>query len=246
MSDRKDTRDRDLVTRFNRFERGQHLAVMVLFSILAVTGFPQKFHEGEWAHWLVSAMGGISQVRHLHRLAGGMFAGLAMIHLGSVIAAVLARRSSLAMVPTRKDFQDSVNTLRYYLRSSDQHPQFDRFDYREKFEYWGIVMGGIIMMSTGFVLLFPMQATQWLPGEVVPAAKLAHSNEGMMAFLVVITWHIYNAHFAPEVFPFNKSIFTGKISREHMREHHGLEYARRFPDQSKDRPSEAPEPGKET
>ena len=35
-----------------------------------------------------------------------------------------------------------------------------------------------------------------------------------MAFLVVITWHLYNAHLAPEVFPFNKSIFTGRISRE--------------------------------
>jgi formate dehydrogenase subunit gamma len=236
MSDPK-----DLVVRFNRFERGQHLAVMVLFSVLTVTGFPQKFHETGWAHWLVQSMGGITQMRHLHRLAGGMFAGLAMIHLGSIIAVVLSGRSSLAMVPTRKDFQDTIATLRYYLRQSDEHPQFDRFDYREKFEYWGIVMGGIIMIATGFVLLFPMQATQVLPGEVVPAAKLAHSNEGMMAFLVVITWHIYNAHFAPEVFPFNKSIFSGKISREHMRKHHGLEYGRRFPDKPKPQEPQAAE-----
>jgi formate dehydrogenase subunit gamma len=225
------SKPQDLVVRFSRFERSQHLTVMLLFSVLALTGFPQKFHESGWAHWLVQAMGGISQVRHLHRLAGGLFAGLAMIHLGSVIAAVLATRSTLAMVPTRKDFQDTIATLRYYLNLTNQHPQFDRFDYREKFEYWGIVMGGIIMISTGFVLLYPMQATQILPGEVVPAAKLAHSNEGLMAFLVVITWHIYNAHFAPEVFPFNKAMFTGKISRAHMREHHGLEYARRFPDE---------------
>jgi cytochrome b subunit of formate dehydrogenase len=133
------------------------------------------------------------------------------------------------MVPTRKDFQDTVTTLRYYLRLSDVHAEFDRFDYREKFEYWGIVMGGIIMIVTGFVLFFPMAVTHWLPGQLVPAAKVAHSNEGLMAFLVVITWHIYNVHFAPEVFPFNKTMFTGKISREHMRQHHGLEYARRFP-----------------
>jgi formate dehydrogenase subunit gamma len=240
MSDTK-----EMVTRFSRFERGQHLAVMVLFSILALTGFPQKFHDAGWAHWLVQAMGGISQVRYLHRVAGGMFAGLAVFHLGAVIAAVLSGRSTLAMVPTRKDFQDSIATLRYYLRLSDHHPQFDRFDYREKFEYWGIVMGGIIMISTGFVLLFPMQVTSLLPGEVVPAAKLAHSNEGLMAFLVVLTWHIYNVHFAPEVFPFNKAMFTGKISREHMREHHGLEYARRFPDEKVLEKPQAPEPPKE-
>jgi len=178
-------------------------------------------------------------------LAGGLFAGLAVVHLGAVIAAVMAGRSSLAMVPSRKDFQDSIAMLRYYLRLTDQRPQFDRFDYREKFEYWGIVMGGIIMISTGFVLLFPMQSTRWLPGEIVPAAKLAHSNEGLMAFLVVLTWHIYNVHFAPEVFPFNRAMFTGKISRQHMREHHALEYQRRFPEQAKEQEKQTG-PDKET
>jgi formate dehydrogenase subunit gamma len=60
----------------------------------------------------------------------------------------------------------------------------------------------------------------------VPAAKVAHSSEGLMALLVVIVWHIYNAHLAPEVFPFDKSIFTGRISRERMEHEHPLELAR--------------------
>jgi hypothetical protein len=50
-----------------------------------------------------------------------------------------------------------------------------------------------------------------------------------MAFLVVLTWHLYNAHLAPGVFPFNPTIFTGRISRAHLREHHPLEYERLFP-----------------
>jgi formate dehydrogenase subunit gamma len=219
----------DQVVRFSGRERVQHLLVMLLFTTLAVTGFPQKFHDAAWAQFLVRLLGGIGEVRFIHRIAGVMFAGLALTHLIIAIAAVLTGRSSLSMVPTRKDFQDTVTTLRYYLRLSDVHAEFERFDYREKFEYWGIVMGGIIMIVTGFVLFFPMAVTHWLPGQLVPAAKVAHSNEGLMAFLVVITWHIYNVHFAPEVFPFNKTMFTGKISREHMRHHHRLEYARRFP-----------------
>ena len=55
---------------------------------------------------------------------------------------------------------------------------------------------------------------------------MAHSNEGLLAFLVVITWHIYNAHFSPDVFPFDVSIFTGKVSRERMEREHQLEYER--------------------
>jgi hypothetical protein len=68
--------------------------------------------------------------------------------------------------------------------------------------------------------------TRFLPGEFVPAAQLAHSNEGLMALLVVVVWHIYNAHFNPDVFPFDTSIFTGKISLERVRHEHPLEYER--------------------
>ncbi|HEX7614487.1 MAG TPA: hypothetical protein VF554_04325, partial [Thermoanaerobaculia bacterium] len=51
---------------------------------------------------------------------------------------------------------------------------------------------------------------------------------GLMAFLVVITWHIYNAHLAPGIFPFDPAIFTGKISKERLRHEHRLEYARLY------------------
>ena len=47
-----------------------------------------------------------------------------------------------------------------------------------------------------------------------------------MAFLVVIVWHIYNAHLNPDVFPFDTTIFTGKISVERLHHEHALEYER--------------------
>ena len=50
-----------------------------------------------------------------------------------------------------------------------------------------------------------------------------------MAFLVVIIWHIYNAHFNPDVFPFDTTIFTGQISRERMEHEHPLELERLVP-----------------
>ena len=43
---------------------------------------------------------------------------------------------------------------------------------------------------------------------------------------MVIVWHVYNAHLNPDVFPFDTSIFTGRISRERMRHEHALEYER--------------------
>ena len=222
----------DYLVRFGLRDRIEHAVVIVLFFALALTGLPQKFHDSAVAKAMVSALGGIAQVRYLHRLSGVLFSVMTLLHLVRVMANVVTGRSSLSMVPGPKDFRDVVTTLRYYLRISDVRAQFDRFDYKEKFEYWGIIFGSLIMISTGFLLLFPIQATQILPGQVIPAAKLAHGNEGLMAFLVVIVWHIYNVVFAPEVFPGSTTIFTGKISRERMRHEHPLEYARMFPDEA--------------
>ena len=217
------------VVRFSVRQRLEHVAVMLLFVALALTGFPQKFPDARWAGWLVDLMGGVGPARWIHRAAGLAFGALAALHLGSAVLALVRRRQPLTLVPSRQDFRDVVQNLRYYLGLSEQRARFDRFDYREKFEYWGMVMGAVVMTFTGLMLLFPLATTRLLPGELIPVAKVMHSNEGLLAFLVVITWHIYNAHLAPEVFPFNTSIFTGRISVERLRHEHPLEYERLFP-----------------
>jgi formate dehydrogenase subunit gamma len=130
------------------------------------------------------------------------------------------------MVPTKKDFEDSILQLKYYLGMTDEHPHYDRYDYKQKFEYWGLIFGNLIVIGSGLILFFPTTAARFIPGEVIPAAKMAHSNEGLMAFLVITIWHIFNAHLNPDVFPFDASIFTGKISRERMLHEHPVELAR--------------------
>ncbi len=216
----------EYVVRFSLKQRIEHVSVMLLFITLSVTGLPQKFYDSWWAPPIILALGGIDQVRWIHRAAGLTFVFVTFLHLTTAIGLVITGRSPLSLVPTRQDFRDAIQTLRYYLGLSDEYAKFDRFDYRQKFEYWGLVLGAVVVISTGLILYFPLLATRFLPGEVVPASKLAHGNEGLMAFLVVIIWHIYNAHLSPDVFPFDTSIFTGKIERHRMAHEHPLEYAR--------------------
>jgi formate dehydrogenase subunit gamma len=216
----------EYIVRFTVKQRLEHFVTMTVFTLLCLTGLPQKFYSAGWAHVLVDFFGGIDRTRALHRFCGVVLAVSTVLHFAGAFGAVVGRRTRLTMVPTRQDFLDAIGTLRYYLGAADKAPPFDRYDYRMKFEYWGLVAGNVIMVLTGFILYFPTLAARIAPGQFIPASKVAHSNEGLMAFLVITIWHIYNAHLNPDVFPFDTSIFTGKISRERMVHEHPLELAR--------------------
>jgi cytochrome b subunit of formate dehydrogenase len=215
------------IVRFARSQRLEHATMMSLFTLLALTGMPQKFPSAALSVWVVHAAGGIEMARLLHRACGLLFTVSTLYHVAILLRGVLRRDfNRFAMVPTRRDLTDAVGTLRFYLGVEKVHPKFDRYDYRQKFEYWGMFAGSVIMIGTGFLLLFPVLVSQLLPGQLIPAAKLAHSQEGLMALLVVLVWHIYNAHLNPDVFPFDWSIFTGRISRHRMEHEHPLELER--------------------
>jgi formate dehydrogenase subunit gamma len=216
----------DYVVRFSLHQRVEHFLTMVVFTLLCLTGLPQKFFDTSWAGVIVSFFGGIDATRWTHRISGIVLAASTVVHFASGIASMLSKKVGFTMVPTKRDFQDAILQLRYYLGMTEQHPHYDRYDYKQKFEYWGLVAGNIIMIVTGFILFFPTTAAQLVPGQVIPAAKVAHSNEGLMAFLVITIWHIFNAHLNPDVFPFDASIFTGKISRDRMQHEHPVELAR--------------------
>jgi formate dehydrogenase subunit gamma len=214
------------IVRFNLQQRIEHLVTMLTFAVLCLTGLPQKFYQAGWAQGIVGVLGGVDNTRWIHRIAGITLAVSTIVHFSNGIRIMLGKRHYFSMVPTKKDFQDAIQQLRYYLGMTEQHPHYDRFTYKEKFEYWGLVVGNVIMVATGFVLFFPVQAASFIPGQVIPAAKVAHSNEGLMAFFVITIWHIFNAHLNPDVFPFDASIFTGKVSRERYLHEHPLELAR--------------------
>jgi len=233
----------ETIVRFSRKQRIEHLVVMLLFMTLALTGFPQKFYEARWAAVIVNAIGGLDRLRFLHRMAGLLFSVATIFHIVLITLLALMRRAGMTMVPTRRDFSDAIQQIGWYLGLAKEPAKFDRYDYRQKFEYWGMLIGSLVMVVTGLILYLPLLFTRFFPGEFVPVAQVAHSNEGLMAFLVVITWHIYNAPLSPDLFPFDTCIFTGKISVERMHHEHPLELARMTGDEADAAPGHGASPG---
>ncbi|MBI2846840.1 MAG: cytochrome C [Chloroflexi bacterium] len=214
------------LARFNVSQRLEHLFLMITFTALVLTGLPQKFHTAPWAQWLVFHFGGIENTRFLHRFFAIVFAIEAVYHVGYIVLSAIRKTLKPTMVPTLQDFRDSLAMLNYCVGAQTKAPKFDRYDYRQKFEYWGIVLGAVIMFLTGMILWWPTFFARYLPGELIPASKEAHGWEAFLAFLVIVVWHLYSVHLSPVHFPMDKVIFTGKLSKEKMLEEHPLEYER--------------------
>jgi len=214
------------VVRFDAHQRVQHILMIGSFLVLALTGLPQKFPAVEVCQWLMDALGGIQTVRFIHRIAAGVmiFDGIYHISYVAYTVLVLRRTGPLRMIPNLKDVRDAVQMTQYFLGLSVQKPKFGRFSYLEKFDYWAVFWGMAIMGGSGLILLFPTAVTRVLPGQLVIAALRAHSDEALLAVTWIFVVHLFYAHLAPRIFPFNPAIFTGRIPARRYQEEHPLEY----------------------
>ena len=211
-------------TRYRRFDRGQrieHAVLITSFSVLAISGLPQKYPDSWWGQGMIALMGGIELTRVIHHIAAVVLVIASIFHLLSLGYRLWVQRSPASMMPGWRDVQDAMGTLGYNIGRRTSPPRMGRYTFGEKVEYWAVIWGTAIMILTGFVLWNPILTTQLLPGQFVPAAKAAHGGEALLAVLSILTWHFFHVH----VKHFNRSIFTGDISAEVMEEEHALELA---------------------
>jgi cytochrome b subunit of formate dehydrogenase len=210
--------------RFNWNFRTQHMILLVSCLILILTGLPLKFHEARISQLFFDLVGGVQMSTLIHRIGAVGLIAVGAYHLLYLLAFRQGRRDFWELLPRPRDARDFFQMLRYFLGKTDGKPRFGRFSYVEKFDYWAVYWGMVIMIGSGLILWFLETSLQYLPKFAADIAREAHSDEGLLATLAIIIWHFYNVHLNPENFPMNWTMFTGKVSEEEMRRHHPLEY----------------------
>jgi len=209
--------------RFNLNIRIQHITMAVSIIILIITGLPLKFHEAAISKMIMALMGGIDVSSVIHRIGATGLIFVGVFHLGYIILHREGRRDFILLLPRWKDLMDYIQMMKFYFGITEEKARFGRFSYIEKFDYWAVYWGMVIMISSGAMLWFQDIFLRFLPKFVMDIATEAHSDEALLATLAIVIWHFYNVHFSPAKFPMSKVFITGKLNREEMEEEHPLE-----------------------
>ena len=228
--------DAETYRRFNPFERFLHMLVVTSFLTLVLTGMPLKFYYTPWAHHLFNLLGGPEAARVLHHLAAIVTFAYFAMHLGSLILRAWRGRGHLrhpatgrmslarlwsvlfgpdSMVPSLQDGRDFVAHVKWFFGRGPR-PQWDRWTYWERFDYFAVFWGVAIIGLSGLVLWFPKAFTTVLPGWLINIAVVVHSDEALLAAGFIFTFHFFNTHFRFDKFPMDTVIFSGHISKTEM------------------------------
>ncbi len=223
------------VQRFTISERLMHVALILAFFTLVMTGFPLKYPQTAWAKIFMDLFGGAAIAGIFHRVAAtvliGLFLYIAWLSVrflfpGWKASGWLGRLFGPdSLCPNLKDLRDIKGMFLWFFNRGEM-PQFDRWTYWEKFDFFAVFWGMTVIGGSGLSLWFPELFSYIFPGWMLNVAALVHSEEAFLAAIFIFTVHFFNNHLVPNKFPLEDNIFTGRYTVEALQEERPLEYER--------------------
>ncbi len=212
------------VERLSLHLRIQHMILFASTITLIVTGLPIKFHDAAISVFLIHLMGGPGVTRIIHRIGAVGLTFIGVYHIFYTMAFESGRRDFGLLIPKLQDAKDFFHQMGYFLGVKKNKPLFGRFSYIEKFDYWAVYWGLVVMITSGYVLWFKVLAINQFGKSIYDIAMEAHSDEALLATLAIVIWHFYNVHFNPKRFPGSLTWWNGRMDVEEFKEEHPLEY----------------------
>jgi cytochrome b subunit of formate dehydrogenase len=161
----------------------------------------------------------------IHLLAAIFLGVLVAYHFGFYTFGYLAARARgehphIPMMLGKEDVTEALQNTKYMLLGRGEEPKYGKYDYTQKFDYWGIYWGMVILGVPGVLM--------WAYGStfLLGLPFIFHTSEALLAVLFLLTFHFYQAHWNPRDFPMNKVFVTGTLSEEELRDQHPQELER--------------------
>ena len=217
--------------RFTPLWRIGHITFALSLMILTLTGMPMFYPDAAWAPVVMKALGGPQAAGMIHRVNAVIFAGVFFWHMIYMLMNLWKQRDTFtifgptSMVPGLQDLKDIIAMFKWFFGKGPR-PQFERYTYWEKFDYWAPFWGVTIIGVSGLIMWLPHVFGAYLPGWIFNVAAIFHGEEAFLAVVFLFTVHFFNNHFRPDKFPVEIVMFTGTMSLEHYRHEHRLEYER--------------------
>ena len=210
------------IRRFTPLQRLFHLFLILSFLIQSTTGLGRMFIETSWGKQLCWVFGGYEASRSVHIVVGIIMLWGFLLHIIYLLAKVDWKGfpQSLfgpdSLLPRPADIKEFFQHIAWFFGMS-KAPAFDRWGYWEKFDYWAVFWGMVIIGVTGLLLAWPLVASRIMPGWGLNVAFWVHRIEAILAMAHVFVIHFFIAHLRRHNFPMDHTMFEGSADLEATR-----------------------------
>lgn len=195
------------IERFGGFERFTHWLTAASFIVLALTGLNLLY--GQYTLRPLIGPEGFTAVTQFGKLSHN-FLSFPFV-LGVLLMLVLWIRHNLPDKTDVEWFKQGGGLLK-----KDAHPAAGKFNAGQKLVFWSVVIGGIAVAVTGYILMFPFQFADMAGMQL---ALLIHAIIAIL-MVVVVLGHIYIGTLGMEG-AFD-AMGSGQVDINWAREHHRL------------------------
>ena len=187
------------IKRFTLMQRLFHLLLMLSFLTQGATGLARMYIETPWGKRLIWLFGGYESALTVHKYVGIFMICGFLVYILYLFFQIDWRHfpHSLfgpdSLVPKSHDIKDFFHHIGWFLGMT-KAPQFDRWGYWEKFDYWAVFWGIPILGITGLVMAYSLTASRFIPGWGLNVVFWIHRIEAIIAMCHVFIIHFFIGH----------------------------------------------------
>ena len=147
-----------------------------------------KFSYTGWARLVARIFGGFESAGVVHRVCAIITFTYFGLHVWDLLKRKRVEAGGLknlvigpdSMLLNKRDGQEFVGSLKWFIGRGPR-PEYGRWTYWEKFDYFAVFWGVAVIGATGLLLWLPELFTKILPGSFLNVATIIHSDEALLA-----------------------------------------------------------------